>query len=298
MKNKKRKTKQNKTSNVVVSEQKTNNNNNNIESDNKIQLDINLNIKKLSIENKDNNNTNKNNKRVLNESLINSKKNSNDSNKSKSNTDLNELKNNKILSDNFLDMNNFSFFVHISSLVTKIVYTIVMNSWEIITDAGKFSKISIDNTLIIFKYKKFFIKNMITLFNNSWEEKDDNSIIDPNKIETLKKYGKIHHDFCCFFILFEICKNVLESTLDSINLKDINSSRDSFKSTINQLIDKKLSFIYDDVVKRNNSTCICGQKLISETSDNFLLRNSNNFGITMNMANKTRKEHFIFIKDY
>lgn len=162
---------------------------------------------------------------------------------------------NKLSPNEILDINRFSFAVHLFSLVTTLTNSVIMSSWELITSNGKYDKISKTSTLTIFKHKKFFIKQLISVFNSAWLN-PSNSIIENHRINSLMKYGSYLHEYCCFVEAFEITKEILSTTLDIFKLSDIGNPKDLLKSCSNY-VDKLLADQYEILTKSRLQQCYC-----------------------------------------
>lgn len=248
----------------------------------------------VQVTNQDKTMNNIQNQSLLNQDLINLNKkmqnlNSNQINNNNSNKV--NLTGNNILS---FDVSNFSYSVHLFAAVTRIVASILITSWETITDNGSFKKIHLNTVVKILKYKTFLIKNLILLFNDAWNGTKQ-TVIEEGKIKSIYNYGNFKHDFCCFHVVFELCKDVLNAVLDSLNAETVYNET-VFRQFTDELIDKVLAQKYDSVIRRNSKYCICGA---GDNEENGLSSNINetyNSSIRL-MVNKSRSEQFIFISE-
>lgn len=161
-------------------------------------------------------------------------------------------------------ISNFSYSVQLFSLTTKIVSTIIIKSWEKISDNGKYTNMSTSDTLKIMKYKRFFIRNMIQVFNSYWESKE--TIIDKTKIEKIHKLGNFLHEYCCLKTIYELAIDVLGIVLNNMDISFL-LNKESLEKNVNTIIDIILSEKYNDIFQRDNTICACG--LNKEENDIF-----------------------------
>jgi hypothetical protein len=173
------------------------------------------------------------------------------------------------------DITKFSYSVHLFSLVNSIIDNVVLCCWSIITNDGYFDKVSKLDTLKILKHKQFFIKALVTLFNDTWGNIDNSNIISQCKIEKIMSFGKYKHEFCCLLEIFEINRKVMNILLGQLKLQDIINKEALIKS-VSQYVDSILASEYENIQNNyNDKKCICEEKLINvKTKDELFIYTS------------------------
>ena len=174
----------------------------------------------------------------------------------------NQNNNITFFNDSF-NITKFSYSVHLFSLVNSIIDNVVLCCWSVITNDGLFDKVSKLDTLKILKHKQFFLKALVTLFNDTWSNNDNSNLIPQSKIEKLISFGKYKHEFCCLYEIFELNRKVMEILLEKLKLQDINN-KEALNKSVSQYVDSILALEYENIqINYDNNRCVCEHKLIS-----------------------------------
>ena len=170
----------------------------------------------------------------------------------KENIDLNDKK----------EVSNFFYTLHLMNLVTKVVSSVILTSYDKIS-----LKISQSDLLKVFKNKSFLRKTLIEVFNEGWS-KYDTPLLEKKFINMIFEHGKFKHEFCCYLVMFEISQEILSSILDYLKIEDLNN-HSTIEAVVMSKIDSLLSVKYDSMINRKSTNCICGINDDGEIDINF-----------------------------